>query len=70
MPYLVVSEKDPLSINSLDEVLEEIETSLYKLRILSSQTDFDDESQRQCYRDNIEKLKRFYERAERIALDG
>ena len=66
---LVVSAKDPLDINNFDVAIAEIEASLYNLRFLAVETNFGDAAQRDRFRNNIIFLKRFYERAERIALD-
>lgn len=66
----VISNRDPMMITSFDEVVAEIERSLYNLRLLALETDFDTPGQRQNYSDNIDYLKRFYERAERMVLDN
>jgi hypothetical protein len=66
----VISNRDPMMITSFDGVVAEIERSLYNLRLLALETDFDDAEQRQNYSDNIDYLKRFYERAERMVLDN
>lgn len=67
--HLVVSERDPMTLATFEETIAEIEAGLFNLRFLASETNFDDPAQRQRYRDNIVQLKRFYERAERMALN-
>jgi hypothetical protein len=65
-----VSSKDPLSLVTFDETIIEIEASLARLKQLAEQTNFSNVAERQYYQDNVNYLKRFYERAERIARDG
>ena len=65
---IVVSQKDPSTLNTFGEVVAQIEMSLSNLRILALETDFNIPEQRQNYYKNIVHLKSFYERAERIAL--
>jgi hypothetical protein len=67
---MVISNKDPMAIESFEEVIAEIEKSLLNMRILALNTDFDVAEQRDNYHNNIVYLKRFYERAERLALNG
>ena len=67
--HLVVSNIDPLTIDNFDRAVAEIEASLFNMRFLAVETNFDDPAQRQRFRDNVVQLKRFYERAERLALD-
>jgi hypothetical protein len=67
--YLVVSNKDPMMIESFEQVIAEIEGSLFNMRFLSSETNFDDPDQKKRFKDNVVHLKRFYERAERLALN-
>jgi hypothetical protein len=67
--YLVVSNKDPLIVNDFNEIIAAIEGSFFNMRYLAIETDFDDDTQRKRYRDNIVYLKRLYERGERIALN-
>lgn len=69
-PYMVISSRDPMSIATFVEVIAEINFSLVKLRELANSTNFDNESERKRYHDNVSHLKCFYERAERIALDA
>lgn len=66
MPIIVISNKDPLGLETFDNVIAEIEASLFNLRVLSLDTDFDNVEARQNFANNISYLKRFYERAERI----
>ena len=65
----VVSIKDPMSLNTLDEVVAEIKISLLNLKDLAKTIDFSITEQREKYYNNFTFLKRFYERAERIVLD-
>ena len=67
--YLVVSNKDPIMIGSFEQVIAEIEGSLFNMRFLSTETNFDDPEQKKRFKDNVVHLKRFYERAERLALN-
>lgn len=67
--YIVTSPKDPLDVKTFEEAVAEIESSLFNLRYLTAETDFDNEQGKTRFRDNIVSLKRFYERAERIALN-
>lgn len=66
----VVSPKDPSTLNTFAEVIAQIEMSLSNLKILATETNFDVPEERENYYNNITFLKRFYERAERIALDA
>lgn len=65
---IVVSQKDPSTLQTFVEVIAEIEMSLSNLKILATVTNFDNADEREIYHVNIAYLKRFYERAERIAL--
>ena len=67
--YMVISPKDPMMLMAFTEVIAEIKFSLSQLKALSQQVDFNTEEGKKRYYDNIAHLKRFYERAERIALD-
>jgi hypothetical protein len=67
---MVISNRDPMMINSFEEVIAEIEKSLLNMRILALNTDFDVKEQRDNYYNNITYLKRFYERAERLVVDN
>lgn len=62
----VISNKDPMTIDTFDAVIAEIESSLSNLRLLALNTNFDIIEERQNYFDNVSYLKRFYERAESI----
>lgn len=64
----VISSKDPMTIDTFDEVIAEIESSLSNLRLLALKTNFDNIEERQNYFDNVSYLKRFYERAESIVV--
>ena len=66
---VVVSDKDPMTINVFSDVISEIERSLSNLRVLALNTNFSRTTERQNYYDNITHLKRFYERGERILLN-
>lgn len=65
----IVSQKDPLLLNNFSDIISEIEHSLSKLRSLAINTDFSKITQRQNYYFNINHLKHFYERAERILIN-
>jgi hypothetical protein len=67
---LVISNKDLLSLTTFDEVIAEIKQSLSNLRTLAARTNFSNKEERQNYLNNVIYLKQFYERAERILLDG
>lgn len=69
LPRFVVSQTDPSTLNTFAEVIAQIEISLSNLKILASETDFSVPDHRENYYNNITFLKRFYERAERLALD-
>lgn len=64
---LVISDKDPLSLDTFEKVLAEIEASLSNLALLCTEIDFNNEQQRLECAVNVEQLKRFYERAEFLA---
>ena len=66
----VVSICDPMLINKFSDVIGEIECSLSNLRALAIGTDFSKTTERQNYFNNITHLKRFYERGERILING
>jgi hypothetical protein len=66
---IVVSQRDPSTLNTFSEVIVQIEMSLSNLKNLAIETNFDSLEERQNYYHNITVLKRFYERAERIALN-
>jgi hypothetical protein len=66
---VVVTRKDPLTINTFRDAVAEIEASLFNLRHLAATSNFDDLAVRENFRVNVTELKRYYERAERIALD-
>ena len=62
----VISEKDPLLLNTFNDVISEIESSLFNLKHLAVETEFSNAGQRQNYNNNVALLKCFYERAESI----
>jgi hypothetical protein len=66
---MVISPKDPMMLATFTEVIAEIKFSLAQLKLLATEVNFDTDDGRKRYYDNIAHLKRFYERAERIALD-
>jgi hypothetical protein len=66
---LVVSAKDATLIKSEVAAVAEIESSLKSLRTLAAGTDFEDPAQKDNFSMNVNQLTRFYERAERLALD-
>jgi len=63
-----ISSRDPMTIETFESAIAEIECSLSNLRRLALATNFDDPAERQNYKDNISYLKRFYECAERNLL--
>jgi len=67
---MAISTKTPLSLLTFDAAITEIECGLLNLRILTLNTDFTDSDARQNFGDNVTYLKQFYERAERIVIDG
>ena len=68
--YIVISSRDPWTLQSFEEVISCIEVSLYNLKFLSVNTDFSIPEQRKRFRDNLEYIRRFYERAEKMAIEN
>ena len=66
--YIVISNRDPWTLETFDEVISCIVVSLYNLKYLAGQTDFSVFEQRKRFRDNLEYIRRFYERAERLSI--
>ena len=62
----VISNKDPMTLNSFDEIVAEIECSLFNLKFLALTTNFSNVVEHKNYYDNVSYLKRFYERADSI----
>lgn len=60
--------RDPQMINSFDECVAEIELALSELKQVSQQSDFSSQDQYNWFADQVEHLKRFYERAEFLLL--
>lgn len=67
---MVISNKSPESLKTIPEVMAEIKSALANLKEMSSFTDFKDQVQYDNFAQNVAYLKRFYTRAERIALDA
>jgi hypothetical protein len=66
---LVVSAKDPTLLKSEVAVVAEIESSLRGLKNLAAVTNFEDPAQVENFSMNIGAMTRFYESAERMALN-
>lgn len=66
---LVISDKDPQSLLTVEEAIDEMVLSLAGLKDLVKQTNFKNDADVDNYLNNVVHAKCFYERAEEILLD-